>query len=139
MIDPGMAPPGQHVMSIFVQYAPHNVTGGWTDEKRDAFGNAVIKTLARYAPNIESLIVGKQVLTPADIERITGLSEGNIFQGELALDQLFFMRPVPGWARYRTPVRGLYLCGAGTHPGGGVTALPGYHAARAVLRDATPS
>ena len=134
MIDPGMAPPGQHVMSIFVQYAPHNVTGGWDDAKRDAFGNAVIRTLARYAPNIESLIVGKQVLTPADIERITGLSEGNIFQGELALHQLFFLRPVPEWAKYRTPVRGFWQCGAGTHPGGGIMGASGRLAALEILK-----
>ena len=94
MIDPGMAPPGKHVMCIFVQYAPYNLNGGWNDAKREAFGDAVIKTLARYAPNIESLILHRQVLTPADIERITGLTEGNIFQGELALHQLFFLRPV---------------------------------------------
>ncbi|HEX4936196.1 MAG TPA: NAD(P)/FAD-dependent oxidoreductase, partial [Gemmatimonadaceae bacterium] len=133
MIDPEMAPPGQHVMSIFVQYAPHNVTGGWTDAKRDAFGTAVIKTLAQYAPNIESLIIGKQVLTPADIERITGLTEGNIFQGELALEQLFFLRPVPEWARYRTPIRGFWQCGAGTHPGGGIMGASGRIAAREIL------
>src|SRR5206468_4054311 len=102
MIDPGMAPPGKHVMSIFVQYAPYNVNGGWTDATREAFGDTVVKTLARYAPNIESLILHRQVLTPADIERITGLSEGNIFQGGLALQQLFFLRPVPAWAKFRT-------------------------------------
>jgi phytoene dehydrogenase-like protein len=129
MIDPGMAPPGQHVMSIFVQYAPHDVKGGWDDAKRDAFGNAVIRTLSRYAPGIESLIVGKQVLTPADIERITGLTEGNIFQGELALQQLFFLRPVPAWAKYRTPIRGFWQCGAGTHPGGGIMGASGRLAA----------
>jgi phytoene dehydrogenase-like protein len=134
MIDPGMAPPGQHVMSIFVQYAPHNVTGGWDDAKRDAFGDTVIRTLARYAPNIESLIVGKQVLTPADIERITGLTEGNIFQGELALQQLFFLRPVPEWARYRTPIRGFWQCGAGTHPGGGIMGASGRLAALEIVR-----
>jgi phytoene dehydrogenase-like protein len=133
MIDPGMAPPGQHVMSIFVQYAPHNINGGWNDRKRDAFGDAVIKTLARYAPNIESLIVGKQVITPADIERITGLTEGNIFQGELALHQLFFLRPVPEWAKYRTPIRGFWQCGAGTHPGGGIMGASGRLAAREIL------
>ncbi len=93
MIDPGMAPPGKHVMSIFVQYAPYHLNGGWTDAKREAFGDAVIDTLERYAPNIRSIIRHRQVLTPADIERITGLSEGNIFQGELALHQLFFLRP----------------------------------------------
>ena len=134
MIDPGMAPPGQHVMSCFVQYAPFNVTGGWDDAKRDAFGNAVIKTLAKYAPNIESLIVGKQVITPADIERITPLSEGNIFQGELALHQLFFLRPVPEWAKYRTPIRGFWQCGAGTHPGGGIMGASGRIAAMEMLK-----
>jgi phytoene dehydrogenase-like protein len=136
LIDPGMAPPGQHVMSCFVQYAPYNVTGGWTDAKRDAFGETVIKTLARYAPNIESLIVGKQVLTPADIERITGLSEGNIFGGELALEQLFFLRPTAHWAGYRTPIRGYWQCGAGTHPGGGIMGASGRLAALEILRGA---
>jgi phytoene dehydrogenase-like protein len=134
LIDPGMAPPGQHVMSCFVQYAPYNVAGGWTDAKRDAFGDTVIKTLARYAPNIESLIVGKQVLTPADIERITGLSEGNIFGGELALEQLFFLRPTAHWAGYRTPIRGYWQCGAGTHPGGGIMGASGRLAALEILR-----
>jgi phytoene dehydrogenase-like protein len=134
MIDPGMAPPGKHVMSIFVQYAPYNVTGGWDDAKREAFGNAVIKTLAHYAPNIESLILQKQVLSPADIERITGLSEGNIFQGELALHQLFFLRPVPEWAKYRTPIRGFWQCGAGTHPGGGIMGASGRLAALEILK-----
>src|SRR5215210_555101 len=133
MIDPGMAPPGQHVMSVFVQYAPWNLNGGWNDAKRDAFGDAVIKTLARYAPNIESLIVHRQVLTPADIERITGLSEGNIFQGELALHQLFFLRPAPMWAKYRTPVKGYWQCGAGTHPGGGIMGASGRLAALEIL------
>jgi phytoene dehydrogenase-like protein len=136
MIDPGMAPPGKHVMSIFVQYAPYHVNGGWTDAKREAFGDAVVKTLARYAPNIESLILHRQVLTPADIERITGLSEGNIFQGELALQQLFFLRPVPAWARYRTPIHGYWQCGAGTHPGGGIMGASGRLAAREILRAA---
>jgi phytoene dehydrogenase-like protein len=133
MIDPGMAPPGQHVLSAFIQYAPWNINGGWDDAKRDAFGNAVIRTLARYAPNIESLIVGKQVITPADIERITGLSEGNIFQGELALHQLFFLRPVPAWAKYRTPIEGFWQCGAGTHPGGGIMGASGRLAAQEIL------
>ncbi len=134
MIDPGMAPPGKHVMSIFVQYAPYHLNGGWTDAKREAFGDAVIKTLARYAPNIESLILHRQVLTPADIERITGLSEGNIFQGELALQQLFFLRPVPSWAKYRTPIRGYWQCGAGTHPGGGIMGGSGRLAALEILK-----
>ncbi len=133
MIDPGMAPPGKHVMSIFVQYAPYKLNGGWTDEKREAFGDAVIDTLERYAPNIRSIIRHRQVLTPADIERITGLSEGNIFQGELALHQLFFLRPAPAWAKYRTPVKGYWQCGAGTHPGGGIMGASGRLAALEIL------
>jgi phytoene dehydrogenase-like protein len=133
MIDPGMAPPGQHVMSVFVQYAPYHLDGGWTDAKREAFGDAVVKTIARYAPNIESLVLHRQVLTPADIERITGLSEGNIFQGELALHQLMFLRPAPGWARYRTPVRGYWQCGSGTHPGGGIMGASGRLAALQIV------
>jgi len=135
MIDPGMAPPGKHVMSIFVQYAPYALNGGWSDARREAFGDAVVKTLAHYAPNIESLILHRQVLTPADIERITGLSEGNIFQGELALQQLFFLRPVPAWARYRTPIHGYWQCGAGTHPGGGIMGASGRLAALEILRN----
>lgn len=134
MIDPGMAPPGKHVMSIFVQYAPYALNGGWTDEKRDAFGDAVIDTLSRYAPNLKSIIRHRQVLTPADIERITGLTEGNIFGGELALQQLFFMRPAPEWAKYRTPIRGYWQCGAGTHPGGGIMGASGRLAALEILR-----
>ena len=134
MIDPGMAPPGKHVMSIFVQYAPHNLNGGWTDQKREAFGDAVIDTLARYAPNIRSLILHRQVITPADIERITGLTEGNIFAGELALQQLFFLRPASQWARYATPIHGYWQCGSGTHPGGGIMGAPGRLAAREILR-----
>ena len=133
MIDPSMAPPGKHVMSIFVQYVPYAVNGGWTDAKREAFGDAVINTLAEYAPNIRSAILHRQVITPADIERMVGLTEGNIFQGELALQQMFFMRPVPGWAKYKTPVAGLYQCGSGTHPGGGVMGASGRNAAFSIL------
>ncbi len=136
MIDPEMAPPGKHVMSIFVQYAPYALNGGWNDARREAFGDAVVKTLSRYAPNLESLILHRQVLTPADIERITGLSEGNIFQGELALQQLFFLRPVPRWAQYRTPIAGYWQCGAGTHPGGGIMGASGRLAALQILRSA---
>ncbi len=135
MIDPSMAPPGKHVMSIFVQYAPYHVNGGWTDARREALGDAVIDTLAEYAPNLKSAILHRQVITPADIERIVGLSEGNIFQGELTLQQMFFLRPVPRWAQYKTPIRGLYQCGSGTHPGGGVMGASGRLAARAILRD----
>jgi phytoene dehydrogenase-like protein len=134
MIDPQMAPPGRHVMSIFVQYAPFELNGGWSDARREAFGDAVVKTLAQYAPNIESLILHRQVLTPYDIQHITGLTEGNIFQGELALQQLFFLRPVPRWARYRTPIHGYWQCGAGTHPGGGIMGASGRLAALEILK-----
>ena len=133
MLDPTMAPPGKHVMSIFVQYAPYALNGGWTDARREALGDAVIDTLAEYAPNIKSAVVHRQVVTPADIERVVGLSEGNIFQGELSLQQMFFLRPAPAWSRYRTPIQGLWQCGSGTHPGGGVMGASGRNAAFAVL------
>jgi phytoene dehydrogenase-like protein len=136
MIDPGMAPPGKHVMSCFVQYAPYNQAGGWTDANREAFGDAVVNTLTRYAPNLKRAIIGRQVLVPSDIERITGLTEGNIFAGELALHQLFFFRPVPGWANYRTPIKGYWQCGAGTHPGGGIMGASGRLAALEILKEA---
>ena len=134
LLDPAMAPPGKHVMSIFAQYAPYGLNGGWTDGRREAFGDAVIDTLSEYAPNLKGAILHRQVITPADIERMVGLTEGNIFQGELTLQQMFFLRPVPEWARYATPVPGLYQCGAGTHPGGGVMGASGRLAARAILR-----
>jgi len=133
MLDPAMAPPGKHVMSIFVQYAPYHLNGGWNDTRREQLGDTVVNTLAEYAPNLKSAILHRQVITPADIERIVGLSEGNIFQGELTLQQMFFLRPAPAWARYRTPIRGLYQCGAGTHPGGGVMGAAGRNAAMEIL------
>jgi phytoene dehydrogenase-like protein len=133
MLDPAMAPPGKHVMSIFVQYAPYQVNGGWNDARREALGDAVIDTLAEYAPNIKSAVLHRQVVTPADIERVVGLTEGNIFQGELSLQQMFFLRPAPAWSRYRTPVAGLWQCGSGTHPGGGVMGASGRNAAFALL------
>src|SRR5919202_5477626 len=135
MIDPGMAPPGKHVMSIFVQYAPYTIDGGWDDGKREAFGDAVVDTLACFAPNIRNAIIHRQVITPADIERVTGLSEGNIFEGELALHQLFFFRPAPPWAGYKTPIKSFYQCGSGTHPGGGIMGASGRLAALEVLRE----
>jgi phytoene dehydrogenase-like protein len=133
MLDPAMAPPGKHVMSIFVQYAPYHLNGGWTDARREQLGDSVVETLAQFAPNLKGAILHRQVVTPADIERIVGLTEGNIFQGELSLQQMFFLRPVPAWAKYRTPLAGLYQCGAGTHPGGGVMGASGRNAARAIL------
>jgi len=134
-IDPTMAPPGKHVMSIFVQYAPYRLKEGSWPELREKFGDTVIDTLAEYAPNMKNIILHRQVVTPWDLEQEYGLTEGNIFHGELSLDQLFFMRPVPGWARYRTPVAGLYLCAAGTHPGGGVMGASGRLAALELLKD----
>ena len=136
LLDPRMAPPGQHVMSAFIQYAPFQLNGGWNDEKREAFGDAVINTLAEYAPDLPGKILYRQVITPADIERITGLSEGNIFAGELSLHQLFFLRPAHGWARYNTPIKHYYQCGSGTHPGGGIMGASGRLAAMRILADA---
>jgi len=132
-IDPSMAPPGKHVMSIFAQYAPYHLNGGWSDARREAFGDAVIDTLAEYAPNLKAAILHRQVITPADIERRVSLTEGNIFQGELSLQQMLFLRPAPGWTQYRTPVQGLYQCGAGAHPGGGVMGASGRNAAMTIL------
>ena len=134
-VDDTLAPPGRHVMTCFVQYVPYALREGSWDEKRDLLGDRVVRKIAEYAPNVPRAIVARQVLTPLDLERTYGLTEGNIFHGDLTLEQLFFMRPVPGWSHYRTPVRGLYLCGAGTHPGGGVTGAPGYNAAHKVLKD----
>ena len=135
LTDPSVAPPGKHVMSCFVQYAPYHLREGTWDEKREAFGDCVIETLAEYAPNIKNIIVGRQVVTPLDLEREFGLTEGNIFQGELTLEQLFFLRPVAAWAEYRTPVKGLYLSGSSAHPGGGIMGAPGKLAAEAILKD----
>jgi len=136
LVDPTMAPPGKHVISCFVQYAPYKLApelGTW-DDQRDAFGDAVIDRIAEFAPNIRDIILHRNVQTPLDIERTTGLTEGNIFQGELSLEQLFFNRPVPGYARFKTPVRDLWLCGSATHPGGGIMGANGRIAALEVLR-----
>ena len=151
LTDPSVAPPGKHVMSCFVQYAPYDLKGGGTevppyrrpevppdahpwDQQREAFGDAVIDTIAQYAPNIRDIILHRQVLTPLDIERDFGLTEGNIFQGELTLEQLFFLRPVPGWAQYATPIDRLFMCGSATHPGGGIMGAPGRNAAMRILK-----
>ena len=135
LTDPSVAPPVKHVMSCFVQYAPYHLANGSWDEQREAFGDTVIDTLAEYAPNIRGIVRHRQVLTPLDLEREWGLSEGNIFQGELTLEQLFFLRPAPGWAQYRTPVSQLYMCGSSTHPGGGIMGAPGRNAAFKILAD----
>ena len=135
LTDPSVAPPGKHVMSCFVQYAPYRLAEGTWDDQREALGDTVIDTLAQYAPNLRNIILRRQVLTPLDLEREWGLSEGNIFQGELTLEQLFFLRPAPGWAQYRTPVANLYMCGSATHPGGGIMGAPGRNAAMKILSD----
>jgi phytoene dehydrogenase-like protein len=136
LADPSLAPPGRHVMSVYVQFAPYRLAGngGW-DGARQSLGDLVVETLERYAPGLKALVERRQVVTPADLEQEFGLTGGHIFHGEPALDQLFTMRPVLGWARYRTPVKGLYLCGAGTHPGGGIGGAPGHNAAREILED----
>jgi phytoene dehydrogenase-like protein len=133
--DPSLAPAGKHVMTCFVQYVPYKLRQGTWDEHRELLGDRVVKKVAEYAPNVPTAIVARQVLTPLDLERTYGLTEGNIFHGDLNLEQLFFNRPVAGWAQYRTPIAGLYLCGAGAHPGGGVTGAPGHNSAQQVLRD----
>ncbi len=135
LVDPSVAPPGKHVMSIFVQYAPYEIKEGpahWP-ERREAFGDAVVETLAEYAPTLPDRILHRQVLSPWDLEQEFGLTEGNIFHGELSLEQLLFLRPAAGWARYRTPLRGLWMCASGTHPGGGIMGAPGELAAKTLL------
>jgi len=133
--DPSLAPAGKHILTCFVQYVPYHLRQGNWDENRELLGDRVIRKIAEYAPNVPHTIIARQVLTPLDLERTYGLTEGNIFHGDLRLEQLFFMRPVSGWSQYRTPIDGLYLCGAGAHPGGGVTGAPGHNAAHQVLRD----
>jgi phytoene dehydrogenase-like protein len=135
LTDPTLAPGGGHVMSIHVQYAPYKLRSGDWSERREEFGDAVIKTLSEYAPDLNRTIVARQVITPADLESRYGLGGGHILHGEPSLDQLFTFRPMLGWAQYRTPIKGLYLCGAGTHPGGGVTGAPGANASREILKD----
>jgi phytoene dehydrogenase-like protein len=134
-VDPTLAPRGKHVITCFVQYVPYELRDGTWDGNRDLLGARILDSIAQYAPNVPGAVEAMQVLTPLDLERTYGLTEGNIFHGDLSLEQLFFMRPVPGWAGYRTPVDGMYLCGAGAHPGGGVTGAPGYNAAHRAIRD----
>ena len=135
-VDPTMAPPGKHMMTVFVQYAPPKIEGReWTDQDRDAFGETVINQIANYSPDFKDLILHCEIRTPREIENEVGLTEGNIFMGELTFDQLLFNRPFPGYAQYRGPVKGMYMCSSGTHPGGGVMAAPGANAAREILID----
>jgi len=134
-VDQKIAPEGQHVMSMFVQYAPYELAEGTWDDQREAFGDRCVEMLARYAPNVPDAILHRQVLTPLDMERTYGLTGGNIFQGAMSMSQLFSLRPVAGWADHRTPIKGLYLCGAASHPGGGVMGACGRNAAHEMLRD----
>jgi phytoene dehydrogenase-like protein len=134
--DPDVAPNGKHLASVVMQYAPFTLRGReWDDRAREALSDTVIRTLAQYAPNVEEIVEDVHVMTPLDMQERFGLTEGNIYHGEMTLDQLLFMRPVPGASRYRAPIGGLYLCGSGTHPGGGVTGVPGFNAAREILKD----
>jgi len=135
LTDPSVAPPGKHVLSCFVQYAPYKLAQGAWDDQREKFADTVVDTISEYAPNLKKLIVGRQVLTPLDLEREFGLTQGNIFQGELSLEQLFFLRPVPGWAYYKTPIAHLYMCGSATHPGGGIMGAPGRIASQVMLKE----
>src|SRR5436853_520629 len=135
VVDPTVAPPGKHVMSFFVQYAPYQLRDGGWDQVKDAFADRCFDILDQYAPNFKRSVIARQVLSPLDLERRFGLTGGNIFQGAMTLTQLFFLRPLPGYADYRAPIKGLYLCGAATHPGGGVMGACGYNAAREILRD----
>jgi len=136
LTDPTMTPPGKHFMSVFVQYVPPRVNGKeWTDEQRDQFGQTVINKIDNYAPGFKDLILHAEIRTPRELENEIGLTEGNIFQGELTIDQLLFNRPIPGYAQYRGPTKGLYMCGSSNHPGGGIMAAPGANAAREILRD----
>jgi phytoene dehydrogenase-like protein len=134
-VDDTLAPAGKHLLSMFVQYAPYKLRNGSWDERRDRFADRCFEVLEQYAPNFRRSVIDRQVLAPPDIERVYGLTGGNIFQGAMHLDRLFFLRPACGWANYRTPVHGLYLCGSAAHPGGGVIGAAGRNAAREMLRD----
>ncbi len=133
--DDSIAPPGKHIMGIFLQYTPYDLRESNWHAIKESYADRVMDLIEEYAPGFRSLVRERQVLSPLDMEEIYGLTGGNIFHGEMNPGQLFFMRPVPGWAKYRTPIRGLYLCGSGTHPGGGVMGAPGFNAAREILRD----
>lgn len=134
-VDPGLVTEGRHVLTTFVQFLPYRLAASDWEHERERLGDQVVEIIGRYAANVPGSVVARRVLTPLDLERTFAITEGNIFHGDISLEQLFFMRPLPGWSQYRTPVEGLYLCGAGSHPGGGVTGAPGYNAARRILAD----
>jgi phytoene dehydrogenase-like protein len=133
-VDATLAPAGRHMLTCFVQYLPYRLANGSWDEEREALGDKVTALIGQFAPNMPQSVIARRVYTPADLEATFGITEGNIFHGDISLEQMFFMRPLPRWAHYKTPIANLYLCGAGTHPGGGVTGAPGYNAAHAILR-----
>ncbi|HVO97504.1 MAG TPA: NAD(P)/FAD-dependent oxidoreductase [Bryobacteraceae bacterium] len=135
MYDPSLAPEGRHIMGIFLQYAPYTLRDGSWDEQREPYAERILDVIEQYCPNIRSIVIERQTLTPLDLERRFGITGGNIFHGEMSLDQMFVLRPAAGWAKYRTPVKGLYLCGSGAHPGGGVMGAPGHNAAAAILKE----
>jgi phytoene dehydrogenase-like protein len=135
IVEPGLAPLGKHILSALVQYAPYDLRPGSWEKEAERLADRVVGVLEEHMPGFEKLVLARQVLTPADLESRFGLTEGHIYHGEMTLNQFLVLRPVPGWAGYRTPVDGLYLCGSGTHPGGGVSGAPGYNAARQILRD----
>ena len=136
VLDPSRAPEGAHVVSMWLQYAPyHRREGAWDAAAREELGDRAVALLAQVAPDVPSLVVGREIFTPVDLEARFGLTEGHLYQGELGLDQVLFMRPLPGWSHYRTPIDGLYLCGPATHPGGGIIGQSGLLAARKVVED----
>jgi len=134
-VDPSLAPPGKHVMSVLAQYTPYHLKRGTWEDRKEEIADRVLEILEAHITNLRSILVGQEVLTPADLEARYGLSGGHIFHGEMTLNQMYVLRPVPGWGRYRTPIENLYLCGSGAHPGGGITGAPGYNAAREILKD----
>jgi phytoene dehydrogenase-like protein len=134
-LDPDMAPPGKHVLSCFVQYAPYHLKGSDWDTERNNLGDTVQSTVESFFPGFGNLVLHREVVTPLDIERVVGLSEGNIYAGEFLLPQMYFFRPAPGYAQYRTPIDGYYQCGSGTHPGGCVIGAPGRLASQEILKD----
>ncbi len=138
VVDPDLAPAGKHVMSVLVQYAPYRLKKGNWDDRREKLGEVVVDLLDGHIPGFRKLVLGQEVLTPVDLERRFGMTGGHIYHGEMTLNQQFVLRPVPGWSQYRTPIEGLYLCGSGAHPGGGITGAPGYNSAREVLRNRAP-
>jgi len=134
-VDKTLTPDGHHILSLFVQYAPYNLAEGNWDDVKENFADRCIAEIARFAPNVPASIIHRQILSPVDLERVYGLTGGNIFQGAMSLHQLFSMRPVAGWSDYRPPISGLYICGSAAHPGGGVMGACGLNAAREILRD----